>query len=67
MKILSTLLLSAVLLAVSGAAGAQDVRTIETKVADLLAKMPAKDQEHLNSLMEDMYSWRRAPHLSVNR
>ncbi len=56
MKILSTLLLSAVLFAVSGAAGAQDVRTIETKVADLLAKMPAKDQEHLNALMEEMYS-----------
>jgi len=56
MKIISTLLLSAVLFAVTGAAVAQDVRTLETKVADLLAKMPAKDQEQLTSLMEEMYS-----------
>ena len=56
MKIISILLLSAVLFAVSGAAGAQDVRTLETKVADLLAKMPAKDKEHLSTLMEEMYS-----------
>src|SRR5512133_2891036 len=56
MKIISTLLLTAVLFTVSGAAGAQDIRTTETKVADLLAKMPAKDQDQLNILMDEMYS-----------
>ena len=34
----------------------QDKRTIETKVADLLARLPANDQQFTNSLMVDMLS-----------
>src|SRR5665647_3549418 len=35
---------------------AQDVRTIETRVADLLAKLPAGNQDLTIRLMEEMYS-----------
>ncbi len=34
----------------------QDKRTIETKVADLLAQLPANDTKYLEKLMNDMYS-----------
>lgn len=35
---------------------AQDIRTIETKVADLLAQLPATDIQTTNKLMSDMIS-----------
>src|SRR5660397_189905 len=35
---------------------AQDVRTIETRVADLLSKLPAGNQDLTMQLMEEMYS-----------
>src|ERR1035437_751246 len=35
---------------------AQDIRTIETKVADLLAQLPATDIQSSNKLMSDMFS-----------
>lgn len=38
------------------ALNAQDVRTIETRVADLLAKLPAGNQDLTIRLMEEMYS-----------
>jgi HEAT repeat protein len=41
---------------VSMALSAQDVRTLETKVADLLARMPADNQVLASRLMEEMYS-----------
>ena len=34
----------------------QDVRTVETKVADLLARLPAESMELTSQLMEEMYS-----------
>jgi HEAT repeat protein len=41
---------------ISMALNAQDVRTLETKVADLLARMPADNQDLVSRLMEEMYS-----------
>ncbi len=38
------------------ALNAQDVRTIETRVADLLARLPADNQDLTARLMEEMYS-----------
>ena len=38
------------------ALNAQDVRTIETRVADLLARLPADNQNLASRLMEEMYS-----------
>ncbi len=38
------------------AVNAQDVRTLETRVADLLAKLPASNQKFTANLMEEMYS-----------
>ena len=32
----------------------QDNRTLDTKVADLLVKMPAENQEQLNSYMDEL-------------
>lgn len=43
-------------LSVSVALNAQDVRTLETRVADLLARMPAENQILAAHLMEEMYS-----------
>jgi HEAT repeat protein len=37
-----------------GQTGSGDIRTTETKIADLLAQMPAENQDHLNSLMNSM-------------
>ncbi len=39
-----------------GALNAQDVRTVETRVADLLARLPADNQNLTARLMEEMYS-----------
>ena len=38
------------------AVNAQDVRTLETRVADLLARLPASNQNLTATLMEEMYS-----------
>lgn len=38
------------------AVNAQDVRTLETRVADLLAKLPANNQKFTANLIEEMYS-----------
>jgi HEAT repeat protein len=56
MKRTGTFLAVAVLLVFSTIAGAQDVRTLETKVADLLARMPADNLDLASRLMEEMYS-----------
>jgi HEAT repeat protein len=54
-RVRALLIVMAVLL--SGVAiRAQDVRTVETKVADLLARMPAESMELASQLMEEMYS-----------
>lgn len=37
-------------------ASAQDVRTVETRVADLLAQMPAGDNQSAAQFMDEMYS-----------
>jgi HEAT repeat protein len=44
------------ILAANSQMHAQDVRTLKTKVADLLAQMPAKSNEHLNRVMDQMLS-----------
>jgi HEAT repeat protein len=46
----------AALLLVNAAVGGQDVRTLGTRVADLLARMPADNLELASRLMEEMYS-----------
>ena len=43
-----------ILLAVAGSSFAQDRRTVETKVADLLAQLPASDLKYTDKLMGDM-------------
>lgn len=40
----------------TGLLQAQDVRTVETRVADLLAQLPASDIQYTNKLMNDMLS-----------
>ena len=51
------ILLTVTALLLSGAAlNAQDVRTLETKVADMLARMPADNLELASRLMEEMYA-----------
>ncbi len=56
MNRLRTLLTLSALLLFHAVAGSQDVRTLETRVADLLARMPADSRELTAQLMEDMYS-----------
>ena len=56
MNRLRTLLTLSALLLFHAVAGSQDVRTLETRVADLLARMPADSRELTARLMEDMYS-----------
>jgi HEAT repeat protein len=60
MKIRSILITGISLLFFSLASVAQDNRTIETKVADLLARFPASDLALNNKLMEDMLSFGNA-------
>ncbi len=40
----------------SQVAAAQDVRTLETKIADLIVQMPVSDPEHRNRLAEETYT-----------
>ena len=54
MKIRKILIISFTLLLVSLQSFSQDKRTIETKVADLLARLPANDQQFTDKLMGDM-------------
>lgn len=56
MKILKILFVSLSLLFFSLATYAQDKRTTETKVADLLARLPANDLQFTDKLMGDMLS-----------
>lgn len=56
MNRLRILLTFAAVLLFSAVIGAQDVRTLETRVADLLARMPADSWELTDRLMEEMYS-----------
>ena len=50
-KILSALV---ILLFAINSSFAQDKRTVETKVADLLAQLPANDLKYTDKLMDDM-------------
>ena len=45
-----------ILCLISFAASAQDVRTVETKIADLLVQMPAVSFEQRDRLAEDTYN-----------
>jgi HEAT repeat protein len=56
MKVLKLILISISLLLVSLTAYSQDIRTIDTKVADLLAQLPATDVQYTNKIMSDMLS-----------
>lgn len=53
---MKTLIISFSLLLISLATYAQDRRTTETKVADLLARLPANDLQFTDKLMGDMLS-----------
>ncbi|HEV2833561.1 MAG TPA: hypothetical protein VGW31_16385, partial [Hanamia sp.] len=55
-KILFTLLAVAMLGSISIAQVQKDQRTLATKIADLLAQMPAKDSGQLASGMKEMAS-----------
>ena len=56
MKIKNILIVSFTFLLISTGAYSQDKRTIETKVADLLAQFPANDFHYTDKLMSDMLS-----------
>jgi HEAT repeat protein len=56
MNVKRILLISFSLLLISLEAFPQDKRTIETKVADLLARMPSNDQQFTERLMVDLLS-----------
>ncbi len=56
MKIQKYIIISVVLLMVSFSGNSQDRRTLETKVADLLARFPANDLQLTDRLMGEMLS-----------
>ena len=56
MKIQRIIIISFTLLLLALTSYAQDERTIETKVADLLARLPANDLNITDKLMGDMLS-----------
>src|SRR5664280_1702949 len=56
MKIHNLILLGLFSLIISGEAFAQDRKTVESKVADLLSRMPAGNQQMTGKLMGDMLS-----------
>ncbi len=56
MKTKSLIIYTVFLLVFSSLASSQDRRTLETKVADLLAQLPAGDIQYTDKLMEDMLS-----------
>jgi HEAT repeat protein len=53
-KITIYIIILQIILAANFLMQAQDVRTLKTKVADLLAQMPAKSNEHLDRVMIQM-------------
>ena len=55
-----TLVLLFALLLISNPLAAQYKRTLDTKVADLLVQVPAKDQQKLNEQMQSMLSLEEA-------
>ena len=56
MKILKIFFVSCALILISVTALSQDKKTTETKVADLLAHLPANDRQLTDKLMVDMMS-----------
>ena len=56
MKIQKIVVLSFILLLISLSAFHQDKRTIETRVADLLTRLPANDRFYADKLMIEMLS-----------
>jgi HEAT repeat protein len=56
MRINKIVLVFLSLLLISSLSAAQDRRTIDTKIADLLAQMPSGDAQYTNKLMSDMLS-----------
>jgi HEAT repeat protein len=56
MKILKILSAGLYLILITTVSFSQDKRTTETKVADLLARLPSNDQQFTNKLMTDMLS-----------
>ena len=56
MKIIKYLIASSLLLLLPYHSFSQDKRTLETKVADLVAQFPVNDLVYLDKLMNDMYS-----------
>lgn len=56
MNRLRTLITVSAVLLINAVLSAQDVRTLETRVADLLARLPAASRELTVRLMEEMYS-----------
>src|SRR5664279_4575925 len=56
MKILKILAISLCLGLITLVSYSQDKRTTETKIADLLARLPSNDQQFTNKLMADMLS-----------
>jgi len=54
MKIKTIILACLTLLIVPGTTYSQDRRTLQTKVADLLARFPANDLAYTDQLMGDM-------------
>jgi HEAT repeat protein len=56
MKIRKIFLISCSFLLVTFATYSQDNRTVETKVADLLAQLPSSDIQYTNKLMSDIFS-----------
>lgn len=56
MKTLYRLLILSLILGIAWSADAQDRRTLETKVADILAQMPTHDYAHRDRLMLEMIS-----------
>ncbi len=56
MKIIKTILIISIFQFIIQAIYSQDLRTLETKVADLLAQMPVKDNRALELAMNEMLS-----------
>ncbi|HPC98452.1 MAG TPA: DUF1080 domain-containing protein [Bacteroidales bacterium] len=56
MRYIKSLFIGLTLLITAFDAGSQDLRTLETKVADLLAQMPARDNSSAGRLMTEMLS-----------
>ncbi|MFZ2287951.1 MAG: family 16 glycoside hydrolase [Bacteroidales bacterium] len=56
MNRLRTLLTLAAVMLFHAVTSSQDVRTLETRVADLLGRLPAESRELASNLMEEMYA-----------